>query len=56
MLQAAGLAVESLSLSLLEGRTLSMEEEHLAKWSAASLYSGGADTVGPSLHMGNCHI
>jgi len=24
---------------------LSLEDEHLAKWSALSLYSGGADTV-----------
>jgi hypothetical protein len=56
MLQAAGLAVKSLALSLLKGRTLSMEEDHISKWSAASLYANGADTVGSSLHMGNCHI
>lgn len=34
--------------SLLEGRdldTLTPEEEHIIKWTAGSLYTGGADTV-----------
>jgi hypothetical protein len=29
---------------------LSAEEDHVVKWSAASMYAGGADTVSPSLH------
>ena len=29
------------------GRTMSAEEEHVAKWTTASLYAGGADTVSP---------
>jgi hypothetical protein len=46
-LQAAGIAPKSFTSNLLEGRTLSAEEDHIVKWSAASLYSGGADTVSP---------
>ncbi|KIJ70462.1 hypothetical protein HYDPIDRAFT_79110 [Hydnomerulius pinastri MD-312] len=42
---AAGTAPESFVSNLLEGRTLSAEEDHVVKWSAASLYSGGADTT-----------
>jgi hypothetical protein len=38
----------SFASNLLEGHILSAEEDHVVKWSAASLYSGGADTVGPS--------
>lgn len=30
------------------GEEMTAEEEHVMKWSAASLYSGGADTVSPS--------
>ncbi|KAG2121123.1 cytochrome P450 [Suillus cothurnatus] len=45
---AAGIALMSFTLNLLEGRTLSAEEEDVAMWSAATLYSGGADsTVSP---------
>ncbi|KAG0702315.1 cytochrome P450 [Suillus ampliporus] len=42
---AAGIAQKSFTSDLLEGRTLSAEEEHLVKWSAASLYGGGADST-----------
>jgi len=42
---AAGIAPQSFVSNLLEGRTLSAEEEHIVKWSSASLYSGGADTT-----------
>ncbi|KAI6033982.1 cytochrome P450 [Pisolithus microcarpus] len=42
---AAGIAPKSFTSNLLEGRTLTEEEEHNIKWSAASLYSGGADTT-----------
>jgi cytochrome P450 len=42
---AAGIAPESFISNLLEGRTVSEEEDHIIKWSAASLYSGGADTT-----------
>ncbi|KAG1781057.1 cytochrome P450 [Suillus placidus] len=41
----AGIAPMSFTSSLLEGRTLSAEEDHTVKWSAASLYAGGADTT-----------
>ncbi|KAG6378884.1 cytochrome P450 [Boletus reticuloceps] len=37
---AAGIAPESFVSNLLEGRTLSAEEEHIVRWSSASLYSG----------------
>lgn len=42
---AAGIAPKSFTSNLLEGKTLSAEEEHVVRWSAASLYSGGADTT-----------
>ncbi|KAG1753726.1 cytochrome P450 [Suillus paluster] len=42
---AAGTAPKSFTSNLLDGRTLSAEEDHIVKWSAASLYSGGADTT-----------
>ncbi|KAG1872931.1 cytochrome P450 [Suillus subalutaceus] len=46
ILQDAGIAPISFTSNLLEGRTtLSAEEDHMVKWSAASLYSGGADTT-----------
>ncbi|KAF8897192.1 cytochrome P450 [Infundibulicybe gibba] len=42
---AAGIAPGSFTSNYLEGRHLTAEEEHDLKWSAASLYSGGADTT-----------
>ncbi|KAG6333886.1 hypothetical protein ID866_5199 [Astraeus odoratus] len=42
---AAGIAPKSFTSDLLQGRTLTEEEEHNIKWSAASLYSAGADTT-----------
>ncbi|KAG1874761.1 cytochrome P450 [Suillus subalutaceus] len=42
---AAGIAPKSFVSNLLEGRTVTAEEDHVVKWSAASLYSGGADTT-----------
>ncbi|KAF8843183.1 cytochrome P450 [Paxillus ammoniavirescens] len=42
---AAGTAPESFVSNLLQGRTLSQEEDHVVRWSAASLYGGGADTT-----------
>ncbi|KAG1719685.1 cytochrome P450 [Suillus lakei] len=42
---AAGIAPMSFTSNLLEGSTLSVEEDHMVKWSAASLYTGGADTT-----------
>ncbi|KAG2040709.1 cytochrome P450 [Suillus americanus] len=45
ILQDAGTAPISFTSNLLKGRTLSAEEDHVVKWSAASIYSGGADTT-----------
>lgn len=42
---AAGIAPKSYSSDLLKDRTLTTEEEHVVKWSAHSLFSGGADTT-----------
>ncbi|KAG1791189.1 cytochrome P450 [Suillus plorans] len=42
---AAGIAPESFTSNLLENRTLSVEDNNVLKWSAASLYAGGADTT-----------
>lgn len=42
---AAGTNEPSYTATLLEKGSLSPEEEFVVKWSAASLYSGGADTV-----------
>ncbi|KAG2116847.1 cytochrome P450 [Suillus clintonianus] len=42
---AAGIAPMSFTSNLLEGRTLSAEEDNMAMWSSASLYAGGADTT-----------
>ncbi|KAG1727505.1 cytochrome P450 [Suillus lakei] len=42
---AAGIAPLSFTSNLLEGNTLSAEEDHTVKWSAVSLYAGGADTT-----------
>jgi hypothetical protein len=44
-LQAAGTAEPSFTAKLLEVESLSADEEDVIKWAAASLYSGGADTV-----------
>ncbi|KAG2058823.1 cytochrome P450 [Suillus hirtellus] len=42
---AAGIASESYTSNLLGGGTLSAEDEHLVKWTAAGLYAGGSDTI-----------
>ncbi|KAG1833631.1 cytochrome P450 [Suillus subalutaceus] len=42
---AAGIAPKSFTSDLLEIDTLTAEEEHVVKWSALSLYAGGADTT-----------
>ncbi|KAG2151680.1 cytochrome P450 [Suillus bovinus] len=42
---AAGIAPMSYTSNLLKGRTLSAEEDHMVKWSAVSLYTGGSDTT-----------
>lgn len=42
---AAGIAPMSFTSNLLEGRDVSAEEDHIVKWSAFSLYGGGADTT-----------
>jgi cytochrome P450 len=42
---AAGSAEPSYVSKLVEGQTLSAEQEFEIKWSSASLYSGGADTT-----------
>ncbi|KAG5723754.1 O-methylsterigmatocystin oxidoreductase [Termitomyces sp. T112] len=42
---SAGIAPISFTSSLLEGKNIDPEEEFDIKWSAASLYSGGADTT-----------
>ncbi|KAG1858341.1 cytochrome P450 [Suillus tomentosus] len=47
---AAGIAPKSFTSDLLQGRILSAEEDHIVKWSALSLYSGGADTSVSSIY------
>ncbi|KAG2070199.1 cytochrome P450 [Suillus decipiens] len=42
---AAGIAPTSFTSNLLQGPTLSAEEDHVVKWSGVSLYAGGADTT-----------
>ncbi|KAG2106491.1 cytochrome P450 [Suillus cothurnatus] len=42
---AAGIALTSFTSNLLEGRTLSVEEDDVVMWSAASLYAAGSDTT-----------
>lgn len=42
---AAGIAPESFTSNLLAGRTLSAEDEHHVKWSAATLYASASDTT-----------
>ncbi|KAG5716246.1 O-methylsterigmatocystin oxidoreductase [Termitomyces sp. T112] len=42
---ATGIAPVSFTSSLLEGKNVDLQEETDIKWSAASLYSGGADTT-----------
>ncbi|KIK38430.1 hypothetical protein CY34DRAFT_809316, partial [Suillus luteus UH-Slu-Lm8-n1] len=41
----AGIAPMSFTSNLLEGRILSAEEDHVVKWSAASLYAAGAEAT-----------
>jgi cytochrome P450 len=41
----AGIAPVSFTSNLLEGSDISAEEDHAVKWSAFSLYAGGADTT-----------
>lgn len=43
--QSKGTAAPSFTSTQLEAKTLSEQEEDNVKWAAASLYSGGADTV-----------
>ncbi|KAG2139993.1 cytochrome P450 [Suillus cothurnatus] len=47
---AAGIAPESLTSNLLRNHTLSAEDDHVVKWSAGSLYIGGADTTVSSVY------
>ena len=47
--QAEGVANTSYTSELLSQGQLSEEEEFVVKWTAASLYSGGADTVGTNV-------
>ncbi|KAG2151901.1 cytochrome P450 [Suillus cothurnatus] len=42
---AAGIAPKSFTSALLEGRTLTSEENDVVRWSAVSLYGGGSDTT-----------
>jgi cytochrome P450 len=42
---AAGIALTSFTSNLLEGRTLSAEEDDMVMWSAATLYATGSDTT-----------
>ncbi|KAG2077741.1 cytochrome P450 [Suillus decipiens] len=42
---AAGIAPESFTSKLLGGSSLSAEDEHIIKWSAATLYAGASDTT-----------
>ncbi|KAG2356983.1 cytochrome P450 [Suillus spraguei] len=53
---AAGIAPESFTSKLLGAGPLSAEDEHIIKWSAATLYAGASDTVGPSPHIANNHF
>ncbi|KAG1869565.1 cytochrome P450 [Suillus subluteus] len=48
---AAGIATKSFTSNLLEGRTLSAEEDDMVMWSAAALYSGGADWLLQSIRF-----
>ncbi|KAG2034085.1 cytochrome P450 [Suillus americanus] len=42
---AAGIAPESFTSNLLGSSPLSAEDEHIVKWSAATLYAGASDTT-----------
>ncbi|KAG2152857.1 cytochrome P450 [Suillus clintonianus] len=42
---AAGIAPKSFTSDLLEGHTLTAEENDIARWSAVSIYGGGSDTT-----------
>lgn len=47
-LEESGTAVSSYTTSLLQAKTdVTPEEENAIKWTAGSLYGGGADTVRP---------
>ncbi|KAF9647047.1 cytochrome P450 [Thelephora ganbajun] len=47
---AAGTAVPSFTSELLDSKEITPEAESNIKWSAASLYSGGADTTVSAIH------
>lgn len=47
--QKLGVTIPNFTASHLEGKDVDAEEEDTVKWAAASLYSGGADTVGRSM-------
>ncbi|KAJ3977109.1 cytochrome P450 [Lentinula raphanica] len=47
---ASGTAEPSYVSQLVEGQTLTAEQEFEIKWSSASLYSGGADTTVSAIH------
>jgi len=47
---AAGTAISSFTSELLDNGEITPETEYNIKWSAASLYSGGADTTVSSIH------
>jgi hypothetical protein len=49
---AEGTDVPNFTSGHLERKTLSADEEDTVKWAAASLYSGGADTVGGAFIKG----
>jgi len=46
----AGTAPPSYTLELIEGKTLTYEEEDLIKWTTANIYTGGTDTTMGSLN------
>ncbi|KAF9782612.1 cytochrome P450 [Thelephora terrestris] len=47
---AAGTAIPSYTSQLLESKNITPEDDYNIKWSAASLYSGGADTTVSAIH------
>lgn len=48
---ASGRDTSSITCNLLGGEhDRAPEDEHIAKWTAVSLYAGGADTVSPQVH------
>lgn len=50
------MATPSYTSELLEKGVKSEEEEFVIKWSAASMYSGGADTVRSCNHCNHLQI